>query len=177
MVMTGIVKKWVDEKGFGFIGPNDGSPDVFLHASEIDKASRERITITEGLEVEFDTRHEGGRIRAMHVTGRGGKPLSNDDMGSYGGGGGGGGGGSSSGRYDDRRGGDRDRDDDRYSSRDRDRDRDRDYDRGDRSRDRDRDRDRDRSRSRDRDRDRDRDYDRRDRDYGKDRRSDRYDPY
>ena len=49
--MTGLVK-WFDAgKGFGFISPQDGSKDVFVHFSAI--ASNGFKTLAEGQHVEF----------------------------------------------------------------------------------------------------------------------------
>ncbi|HXH03388.1 MAG TPA: cold-shock protein [Candidatus Competibacteraceae bacterium] len=47
--------KWFDEaKGFGFIAPEDGSNDVFVHYTAIDgKGFR---TLSEGQKVEFDSK-------------------------------------------------------------------------------------------------------------------------
>ncbi|MDQ2695300.1 MAG: cold-shock protein [Pseudomonadota bacterium] len=54
-MQTGTVK-WFDEaKGFGFIAPEDGSNDVFVHYSAIEaKGFR---TLAEGQKVEFDVKH------------------------------------------------------------------------------------------------------------------------
>lgn len=49
--MTGLVK-WFDAgKGFGFISPEDGSKDVFVHFSAIQ--SNDFKTLDEGQRVEF----------------------------------------------------------------------------------------------------------------------------
>jgi len=68
----GILKgqvKWFDvKKGFGFIIPENGSNDVFVHQSDI-HASGFR-SLAEGEEVEFEVVEEGdGRRKAKGVTG------------------------------------------------------------------------------------------------------------
>lgn len=49
---TGTVKWFNAEKGFGFIAPSDGSPDVFAHYSQIQ--SNGFRSLEENQTVEFD---------------------------------------------------------------------------------------------------------------------------
>ena len=52
-MVTGTVKFYNDMKGFGFIQPNDGSKDVFVHATALERAGMRNLV--EGQTVTFDT--------------------------------------------------------------------------------------------------------------------------
>lgn len=49
---TGTVKWFNGQKGFGFIQPNDGGNDVFVHISAVERAGLS--TLNEGQKVSFD---------------------------------------------------------------------------------------------------------------------------
>ena len=63
---TGTVK-WFDErKGFGFIVPDDGGNDLFVHHSEIQ--SEGRVSLQEDQKVEYEIGEgEKGRTCAIKV--------------------------------------------------------------------------------------------------------------
>ena len=49
---TGTVKWFNNQKGFGFIQPESGSKDVFVHISAVERAGIS--TLSEGQKVSFD---------------------------------------------------------------------------------------------------------------------------
>ncbi len=49
---TGTVKFFNTQKGFGFIQPDDGAKDVFVHISAVERAGM--ATLSEGQKVSFD---------------------------------------------------------------------------------------------------------------------------
>lgn len=49
---TGTVKWFNETKGYGFIQPDDGGNDVFVHISAVEKAGLR--TLKEGQKVSFD---------------------------------------------------------------------------------------------------------------------------
>lgn len=49
---TGTVKWFNSQKGFGFIQPEDGSKDVFVHISAVERAGMRALN--EGQKVSFD---------------------------------------------------------------------------------------------------------------------------
>ncbi len=50
---SGTVKFYNDQKGFGFIQPDDGGTDVFVHATALERAGMRALS--EGQKVSFTT--------------------------------------------------------------------------------------------------------------------------
>ena len=89
MSMTGTVKKWIEDNGFGFITPEDGGDDVFIHRTQLADAEALEQGETVSFDKEYDDRKGKYKASNCTVTSSGG-----------GGGGGWGGGGKGEERYE-----------------------------------------------------------------------------
>ena len=65
---TGTVKWFNSEKGFGFIQPNDGSKDVFVHISAVERAGLS--CLNEGQQVNFELKTDKmrGKVSAENLS-------------------------------------------------------------------------------------------------------------
>ena len=62
---TGTVKWFNPTKGFGFIQPEDGTNDVFVHISAVQQSTLD--TLAEGQRVSFDVISERGKTAAGNL--------------------------------------------------------------------------------------------------------------
>ena len=62
---NGTVKWFNAQKGYGFIQPDDGSKDVFVHISAVEKAGF--TSLTEGAKVSFDIVANKGKESAENL--------------------------------------------------------------------------------------------------------------
>ena len=61
----GTVKFFNVSKGFGFITPEDGGKDVFVHASAVEMAGMR--SLNEGQRVSFDTQPDAKGSKAVNL--------------------------------------------------------------------------------------------------------------
>ncbi len=62
---TGTVKWFNAQKGYGFIQPDDGSKDVFVHISAVERAG---MSLTEGQKLSYDIeRGQQGKSSAVNL--------------------------------------------------------------------------------------------------------------
>lgn len=67
MKNNGKVKWYNQDKGYGFIEPDDGGKDVFLHKSALEKSKISNIN--DGQSVSYDLENgKNGKISAVNLT-------------------------------------------------------------------------------------------------------------
>lgn len=62
---TGKVKFFNGQKGFGFIQPDEGGPDVFVHISALERSGIGNLV--EGQKVKFEVVTERGKKAAANL--------------------------------------------------------------------------------------------------------------
>jgi CspA family cold shock protein len=62
----GTVKFFNPTKGFGFIAPEDGANDVFVHISALERAGMS--TLSEGQRISFEVVTERGKLAADNIS-------------------------------------------------------------------------------------------------------------
>ena len=62
---TGTVKWFNPNKGYGFIAPDDGQKDVFVHISAVEKANIN--SLSEGQKLEFELADSNGKTSAVDL--------------------------------------------------------------------------------------------------------------
>lgn len=62
---TGKVKWFNSTKGYGFIQPENGTGDVFVHISAVQKAGM--ASLDEGQRVSFELENNKGKVSAINL--------------------------------------------------------------------------------------------------------------
>ncbi len=63
--LTGIVKWFNPGKGYGFIAPDTGGDDIFVHISAVQHAGLRKLN--EGERVRFELQQREGRVAAIGI--------------------------------------------------------------------------------------------------------------
>lgn len=64
---TGSVKWFNSQKGFGFIIPDDGGKDIFLHSTDVKNSRIDSNDLTEGCRISYSLKEHRGKISAVDV--------------------------------------------------------------------------------------------------------------
>lgn len=62
---SAVVKWFNPQKGFGFLVPDDGGKDVFVHISAVEKSGLK--SLNEGQRVTFDLQDNRGKQAAVNI--------------------------------------------------------------------------------------------------------------
>ena len=64
-MLTGKVKWFNSQKGYGFISPDNGTKDIFIHISAIEKSGVS--SLNENDKVSYDEARNNGKISAANI--------------------------------------------------------------------------------------------------------------
>ena len=64
-MLTGKVKWFNSQKGYGFISPDNGAKDIFVHISAVEKAGIS--SLNENDKVSYDEARNNGKISAANI--------------------------------------------------------------------------------------------------------------
>lgn len=67
MSMTGVVKFFNTEKGYGFIKPDDGGKDIFVHISAVQRSGLAALAEGQKLEFELEPDKRGKGPKAVNL--------------------------------------------------------------------------------------------------------------
>jgi len=81
---TGTVKFFNPAKGFGFIAPDDGSPDVFVHVSAIERSGLDGLNDGDQVAFELESDRKTGKLAAVDLEVTGSSPAPRRAAPSYG---------------------------------------------------------------------------------------------
>jgi CspA family cold shock protein len=66
-VATGKVKWFNDQKGYGFIAPDNGGRDVFVHISAVERAGLRSLAESQAVSFEVTTDRKSGKNSAEQL--------------------------------------------------------------------------------------------------------------
>jgi CspA family cold shock protein len=66
-MQTGTVKFYNVTKGFGFIAPEDGSKDVFVHATALERSGMRDLREGQKVSFEVETDRRSGKAAAANL--------------------------------------------------------------------------------------------------------------
>jgi cold shock protein len=58
---------WNPDRGFGFIKPDTGGPDIFLHESDLEDAGIHLMVLKVGQRLSYDTTEYDGKPKAVGI--------------------------------------------------------------------------------------------------------------
>ena len=64
-MLTGKVKWFNPQKGYGFITPDNGNKDIFIHISALEKAGIN--SLNENDKVSYDEARNNGKVSAANI--------------------------------------------------------------------------------------------------------------